>query len=517
MGTSRDRSFSGADRRAALPPYETARPPRAAVWLLAAALVVLAGAPAGIAVSHQNAIGDGWPVSDFSGVLGLVTIAAWFAVWNTSGRGSPARVALALVPCWAVLEFSGTPARIISDRSPWSVVTALTSLAAVFLLQHARRSPEIDVKLRPFRSLVLIAAAIALIIAAVLLVVRSIGDVPSFVTVSAGAIGAGAWCLAAQMCRSSRRLDSRQRYYLMLAFLAFAIGSCDLTFARLDPTSGLGLWSFTCGRVIQLFGWGLLFAVAVHSLVVAKRVAARRDYCLRFARDDVLDRFTARQREIDERRHDLKSLIAGIQDATSTLLRYRESLDPSEQRELETALLAEVSRLRRSIELTDPPNTFNLRQAIGPVITAERLSGAVISVDLVDVEVAGIGDEIAALVQNLVINSRRHAVGANIVIAAEVVEDAVYLTIGDDGPGLPVSARARVEALLGGSIAIEPVNVAQALPVPRGSGLGLGICARIAREQGIDLQLLERPRGCHFQLRLRLAVAVEPACVDSLI
>jgi signal transduction histidine kinase len=482
-----------------------------AVWAAAVTLVILAGAPIAFGMRHQKAIGDGWPVSDFSGVLGLVTIAVWFASWAISGRGSSARVALALLPCWALLELSGTPAKGVSDQSTWSLATALASLTAVSLLNRARHSPDVDTELRPFRALLVIASGIALTITSLLLVMRWIGDLPFSVTVSAGVLAIGAWCFAAQMCRSSQRLETRARYYIGLGFLCFAVGSCDLTVGRLDPTSDFGLWSFTCGRAALLFGWCLVLTVAIRSLDAARRVAGRRDYSLRFARDEVLDRFTERQRQLDERRHDLRSLIAGIQDATSTLMRYRELLDRSEQHELEAALLAEVSRLRRSIDTAEPSNTFNLPQAIGPMITAERSRGASMNVDLVDVELCGNGDEVAALAQNLVTNSHHHAAGASISIVAEVVEGHVWLTIGDDGPGLPAAIRDRVEALLAGEIAQESVSVGQAIDSKPRSGLGLGICARIAREQGIELRLLEHSRGCYFTMQIALAAAREPA------
>jgi signal transduction histidine kinase len=482
-----------------------------AVWAAAVTLVILASAPVAFDMSHQKAIGDGWPISDFSGVLGLVTIAVWFASWAISGRSSPARVALALLPCWALLELSGTPAKDVSDQSTWSLATALASLAAVFLLDRARHSPDVDTEWRPFRALIVIASGIALAITSLLLVTRWIGDLPFSATVSAGVLATGAWCFAAQMCRGSQRLETRERYYIGLGFLCFAVGSCDLTLGRLDPTSGFGLWSFTCGRAVLLFGWCLVLAVAVRSLDSARRVAGRRDYSLRFARDEVLDRFTERQRQLDERRHDLRSLIAGIQDATSTLMRYRDFLDRSEQRELEAALLAEVSRLRRSIDTAEPSNTFNLPQAIGPMITAERSRGALMDVDLVDVELCGNGDAVAALAQNLVTNSHHHAASARISIVAEVVERHVWLTIGDDGPGLPGATRDRVKALLEGTIAQEPALVGQVIDGKPRSGLGLGICARIAREQGIELRLLERSPGCHFRMQIPLATTREPA------
>lgn len=511
MGTSNAGGFSGPDRRAALPVPRAATESRACTWLLVVALVVFSCAPMTFALTRRSPVGDGWPISDLSGILGLTAIVVWFATWATSGRGSPARVALALVPCWFVLELSGTPARNISDRSTWSLATALASIAAVFLLHRARCSPDVEAAFRPFRALVLIGGGVALAGVGLLAATHLAGDVPALVTVSAGALAIGAWCSGAQMCRLSRRLEARNRSFMAFGFLCFAIGFCELTVGRLEPTSNLGLWSFTCGRAALLAGWCLVLVVALRSLDAARQLAGRRDYRLRFARDDVLGRLTERQHQIDERRHDLRSLISGIHDATATLTRYREFLDRSEQLELETALLAEVSRLRRSIDAPERSDTFDLRHVIGPVITAERLSGVVMTVDLVDAELVGNGDEVAALVQNLLTNARYHAFGAHVSVVAEVDEGALYLTIGDDGPGLPAAEQERVEVLLRGATVPESRAAGQASLGGQRSGLGLGICARIAREQRIELRLLDRSPGCHFELRLTVAAAREPA------
>ncbi len=164
---------------------------------------------------------------------------------------------------------------------------------------------------------------------------------------------------------------------------------------------------------------------------------------------------------------------------------------------------------------------FALRKSIEPVVVAQRACGASIQADLVDVEVQGAADAVAAIVQNLLTNARRHAPGAAISITTEVLADTVLLVVGDSGPGLPDAIRRRVVNLFldGHEVANGVISRGPDCPPEKATGdhasrtvaggiagLGLAICARLAAEQGMTLRLLDHPVGTHVELSLPLAV-----------
>jgi signal transduction histidine kinase len=216
-----------------------------------------------------------------------------------------------------------------------------------------------------------------------------------------------------------------------------------------------------------------------------------------------------------ERSHDLRSLVAGIQSATATLTRYREVLSADEQRLLESALLAEIGRLQRTVGTSASSDAFTMRSVFGAVITAERARGAVISATLPDVETRGGADALAALLQNLLTNARRHAPGAAVTISGTVADGWARVVVADDGPGLPIEERRRVSRLCdpgapdsgpdrGVVGAAQPERLEPTFVAGRRGGLGLAICARLAYEHGARLRVLETASGTAFELAMQV-------------
>jgi len=484
----------------------------------AAATVLLACLPA-LANSLPGRLpGDGWPIATVSGVLGLATIAGWLGAWTLSGRARPAYVGLALVPGWVMAEIAGTPLSSMSRDSIATFIALLPPIVATAMLRRARRSPDVDTSLRPFRTLAVLIGATSALVVAVVLAIELAPDAPRAMVIVGGVASAAMWFAAAQICRRSRDLSAIDRKTLALALCAFGVAALDRTAGRLFSSDHVASWAFSCARGVVLLGWALLFVVAMRSVVGARRTSRSRQRELRAARDRIASGLAEQRRNIEERRHDLRSLIAGIQGATTTLTRYRGFLDLSEQHQLEAALLSEIGRLQHAIvagpHKQDP---FALRAVVEPVITGERARGTVVNADLPDVEVIGNADATAALVQNLVTNVRRHAPGATVTVVAEAAPGAVRVVVTDDGPGLPESVRQRVAILLAdgdpadGEVAIprqaQPADAAESI-CKDGHGLGLAICARLAREQGARLRLAQTTTGTSFELLLRSAVVV---------
>jgi two-component system OmpR family sensor kinase len=91
-----------------------------------------------------------------------------------------------------------------------------------------------------------------------------------------------------------------------------------------------------------------------------------------------------------------------------------------------------------------------------------------------DVNVAGDADALATLLANLVDNAIRYTPEGGRVDVLVEAQPVPKLTVRDDGPGVPVSERARLfERFVRGSGAAAP-----------GSGLGLAIVQRIAMRHG---------------------------------
>lgn len=517
MGTVPIGGFSGADRRAAnftdLPGDSAFRLPLL-VWVVAA--VALASLPAMAGIMPGRFPGDGWPIAAVSGVVGVVTIAGWLGTWIFSGRAWPAYVALALVPCWLMAEIGGTPFGALGRESAATFSALLPPFVALAMTSRVARSPDVDTALRPLQKASLLSVATVAVFAVVVLTSERFPDAPPIVVAVGGFVGAFAWAAAAIVLRNTRTLAVRDRAALAVALSAFGLAALDRTLGRLRPDDDIGSWAFSASRLVVLVGWSLLLIVAIRSTIRAKRVFLLRQQRLRAARDAIADGFAEQRRRTEERRHDMRSLVAGIQGASTTLARYRPFLDVSEQRDLETAMLAEIVRLQHALSSeSTPPQPFALRAAVVPVVTAERARGTVVNVDLPDVIVLGNADATAALVQNLLTNARRHAPGATVTVEARQVADELALLLSDDGPGMSPALRERFASLFetgrlpaAADVIPRPVVVEDGSdPVREQHGLGLTICARLAREQGGRLRIASSLHGTEIELTLRLAAS----------
>lgn len=507
--------FSGADRRAAsfteLPGKSSFGFPLFA-WIAAA--LALACLPALAGLMPGRFPGDGWPIAAMSGVVGVVTIAGWLGTWILSGRVWPAYVALALVPCWLMAEIGGTPLGSLGRESAATFSALLPPLAAIVMTYRATHSPDVDTAFRPLRQFAALSLATAVVFALVVLASEHLPNAPSAVVAVGGVIGALAWGAAAVLLLRSRAFAARDRVAVAVALSAFGLAALDRTVGRLRPGDDLASWAFSGGRSVVLVGWLLLLVVAIRSTVRARRVFAIRQQQLRASRDAIADGFDEQRRRIEERRHDMRSLVAGIQGASSTLARYRAYLDVSDQRDLEAALLAEIDRLQHALN-AEPSRLerFALRAAILPVITAERARGTIVNANVPDVAVLGSSDATAALVQNLVTNARRHAPGATVTVEARTFGAELTLVVSDDGPGLSPELRERFASLFeNGRLSTASELIPRQAAVFDGTdslreqhGLGLTICARLAREQGGRLRLAASSFGTMIELTLRLA------------
>lgn len=200
--------------------------------------------------------------------------------------------------------------------------------------------------------------------------------------------------------------------------------------------------------------------------------------------------------ERDERDHELRVALFGIEASAEGLRRHRARLTAPEFDELAQGLAAEVRRLRTLLAgHLSAPGTFVLADAIGPAITCARAAGLEVRSSLQPgIEVQGRRDSAAQVALALLDNARRHAAPSPVDVRATVIGDVAALFVEDRGKGIAGPARERAfERRVRGDDSA-------------GSGLGLFIARRLMTEQGGSIIVRSRPGGgASFVVRFRRA------------
>jgi signal transduction histidine kinase len=204
-----------------------------------------------------------------------------------------------------------------------------------------------------------------------------------------------------------------------------------------------------------------------------------------------------------EHRHEARAALLGIEAAAECLSTHHRRLTADEQRELCSGLVAEIRRLRTLVEdAAHRPTTFDLREAIMPVVSCTRADGLAVRADIpAGLEVDGVPESTAQVVLTLLANARCHAPGSAVELRAELGEREIALYVEDRGPGVPDGA-------------LDPVFERGARgPGSHGSGLGLFVArGAMARQRG-SLDVRRRlGGGASFVVRLpRSARAADAA------
>jgi two-component system sensor histidine kinase KdpD len=208
--------------------------------------------------------------------------------------------------------------------------------------------------------------------------------------------------------------------------------------------------------------------------------------------------------------HDLRTPLASITGAASTLQSQGEKLQPETRQELLESIAAEAERLSRLVsnllDMTRLESGVELRRDLYPL---EEIVGSALqrmehqldqrqvtthlpdSLPLVSVDDVLLGQ----LVVNLLENATKYTPeGTPIEVAAEVVEDAIELEIRDRGPGFAPNEQRRIfEKFYRGR------------PDGRGVGLGLAICLAIIQAHRGTIEAFNRTGGgAVFRIRLPL-------------
>ena len=199
---------------------------------------------------------------------------------------------------------------------------------------------------------------------------------------------------------------------------------------------------------------------------------------------------------LDERDHELRSALCGIEAVAQGLNCQHERLTTAQLIELTGALAAEARRLRTLLDpRTAEQATFDLADAVRPVVTSFRTMGVDVRMAVpCGIAVEGRRDDTAQAVFTLLDNARKHAAMSAIDVRATVCGGVTTLYVEDDGIGIASGLGERLfdRGVRGDSSA--------------GRGLGLFIARRLMTAQGGSLAVQPRPGGgTSFALGLRSA------------
>jgi signal transduction histidine kinase len=202
----------------------------------------------------------------------------------------------------------------------------------------------------------------------------------------------------------------------------------------------------------------------------------------------------------EERDHELRAALFGIESAADVLSRHREHMTDHQVDDLTRGVLAEVRRLRGLLTgHIGGRDGFDLAEVIDPVIACARSSGLEVRSSVPPgIDVNGCLASTAQVVLTLLDNARQHAAPSPVDVRTTLLGDIAALYVEDRGKGL---AGLSPERLFDRGVRGHDSD---------GSGLGLFIARRLMSEQGGSIAV--RPRvggGASFVVRLRRASSNE--------
>ena len=190
-------------------------------------------------------------------------------------------------------------------------------------------------------------------------------------------------------------------------------------------------------------------------------------------------------REREERDHELRASLFGIEALAVAFNEQRDRMPSGDADQLALAIASEARRLRLMLGPRPTQRTvFDLAEAIRPAILVTRSWGVVVHDEVPnEVWVHGCRDDAAEVVFALLDNARVHAAHSAVDVRATVSHTATTLYVEDRGRG--------ISGVGGHSI----FKRGRRGPHSSGSGLGLSIARRLMLAQGGWLSAGPRPGG----------------------
>lgn len=217
--------------------------------------------------------------------------------------------------------------------------------------------------------------------------------------------------------------------------------------------------------------------------------------------------------------HDLRTPLASIIGSVSSVLEYRDILNPNDQRELLQTVLEESQRLNRYIQNLLDMTRFGQHQIelqrewvdLNDLVSGatERL-GPVLNQFVLSIDISRNVSLIhlhGALIEQALVNILDNALGFSepgdaIGIRSYLDGDATVIDVFDRGPGIPEEQREKVFDMF--------YTAAQGDNRRYGVGLGLAICRSIVEAHSGTIDALAGPEGRGTRVRIRLPVAENP-------
>jgi two-component system sensor histidine kinase KdpD len=194
--------------------------------------------------------------------------------------------------------------------------------------------------------------------------------------------------------------------------------------------------------------------------------------------------------------HDLRTPLAGLRAAASTLRRHDADLDPADRADLLNAIESSTTRLTRMV--ADLLDMSRLQTgAVTPVLSAVPAASVVdaalaeltpqdrVRVVLPLPEVTADVALLERALANLIGNALRHTEGL-VEVTGGLDGQRASVVVVDHGPGVPAAARSRI---------FEPFQRLGDQRADDGVGLGLAVSRGLVEAQGGSLRAEETPGG----------------------
>lgn len=505
--------YAGPDRRAAIVPS----PPNPREFVLAGAILVVVTLPFWL-VDGRGPFPDALDarslnsaVIAMTALLAVVVGSAGVLRWRIIGEAVSVRIGLAvlLLGAASAIQVVALVVPTLDEAGLLIGVAPAARLVALGVLLVAFVAPDVDNRIDVRRLIATVACAtgaLAAIIDMVPWLGRPIGWSDVLDGVVAGATPVRLVTVALlgglAVCYTRRGLVQSRWLHTWIGMMLFALTLSSALSSFVASPSDVRL---TAAAVLALLGLG--FALNGTARELAAAYTSQR--ALLFDREVHLETVESLQRAEraarEEQAHDAQSALLSVQAALRVLERQSGSLARPQRDRLAAALDAELTRLRDLLS-SEPdavvPHLFRISDAIAPVTVCRSAVGAQIHETLpVDLEAYGRPAIVAEIVDNLIANAQRHAPGSPIWVSAEGLGGAAAIRVEDAGPGIAANERERVfERGRHGSAG--------------GTGLGLFVARRLARDQGGDLWVEPSVHG-GAALVLRLPIeAAQVAQVD---
>lgn len=192
-----------------------------------------------------------------------------------------------------------------------------------------------------------------------------------------------------------------------------------------------------------------------------------------------------------ERLHEVKGTIASI--ASASRLISAGSIALEQRPGLEQMLAAESQRLDRMLQGADNGGAswVDVDPVLHTLIVGQRARGHDVRWTRSRLRVLVVEDQLAEILSVLLDNAHRHGAGTTEIGARVPVSGFAEIRVTDEGPGIPTN--------LGDSVFEWGVRSDHSA----GSGIGLNVARRLARENHGDLRVEPRdPAGATFVLLL---------------